>query len=153
MTVLEACTAALVTALDTGRPALVPAPERDRWVDVEVGPASASVLALAGFEDEPDENRISGVQDFVDFRRVKLLFEIWTSTTSGATAAVAMDTIIEWLGRTCGPVDAGPLATAGATRLRMGKKTVVVAKGNTMRGLVELVLEYRNLTNDLTRAK
>lgn len=151
MTVLEACLQALLAALNTGRPALVPVVERDRWIDVETGPTSAAVVALAGFEDEPQP----GQQDdrFVDFRTARLMFEIWASKTAGATAVEVLDAATEWLGRQCGPVEAATLVAAGATRVTLAKRTAVVAKGDGMRGLVELALEYRNLTNDLTRAK
>lgn len=151
MTVFEAILSAYVTALNTGRPASVPAIERDRWIDVEAGPTSTPVVALTGWEDEPvpDQNADRNV----DWRRARLVFEIYASTTATTTAMATVDAALEWIGSKCGPVDTGSLATAGAVRLVFLKRALVVAKGNTVRCLAEVAIDYRNTINDLTRVK
>lgn len=151
MTIFEGVLAAFVTALNTGRPVTVPAIERDRWIDVEAGPASTPAVAVTGWEDEPvpDQNPDRNL----DLRRAKVVFEIYASTTPTATAAASIDAALEWIGSKCGPVDAGALASAGAHRLTFGKRAAVVGKGNTMRCLAEVAIDYRNLVNDLTRVK
>jgi hypothetical protein len=151
MTVFESILSAYVTALNTARPASVPIIERDRWIDVELGPTSAVVVALTGWEDEPapDQNADRNL----DVRRARLVFEIYASTTTLVPAVTAVDAALEWIGSKCGPVDSGSIATAGAFRLTFLKRAVVVAKNNTLRCLAEVAIDYRNLVNDLTRVK
>jgi hypothetical protein len=151
MTVFESILSAYVTALNTARPASVPVIERDRWIDVETGPTSAAVIALTGWEDEPipDQNPDRPL----DFRRARLVFEIYASTTTTVSAVTVVDAALEWIGSKCGPVDTGSIATAGAVRLTFLKRAVVIGKGNTLRCLAEVAIDYRNKTNDLTLVK
>lgn len=152
-TVLESCIGALVTVLNTSRPADVVPIERDRWVDVEVGTGAVNVITLASFEDEPEPDQHA--DRVVDQRRAKLGVEIYTSPAGAVTAAAAADAAVAWIGSKSGPVDAGSgaLATAGLVRLTLGKRAAVVGKGGAVRTFLELQLEYRNLTKDLTRAR
>lgn len=151
--VLEASIAALVTALNTGTPAGVPTLERDRWVDVEAGPAALPVAVLSGWEDEPkadqDEDRV------LDLRRARLVIELYVTGTGGATPSQVADATLQWIGSKCGGngAIAPELANAGIIRLQLLKKAAIAAKGNVCRCLVELAMDYRNLVNDLTRVK
>ena len=149
--VLEAALTALVTALNTGRPAGLPVIERDRWVDLEAQVAMP-VIALSGYEDEPKGNQ--NEDRLIDFRTVKANFEIYVAATSGVSASQAVDAAAQWISKQCGPVDStGALAGTGAIRVVLMKKMAIVGKGNVARCLVELGIEYRNLVNDVTRAK
>lgn len=152
-TILDGSIGALVTVLNTARPADVVTIERDRWVDVEVGPGASNVITLASFEDEPEPDQRA--DRTIDQRRARLGIEIYTSPTPSVTAAAAADAAVAWIGSKCGPVDSGSglLATAGAVRLTLGKRAAVVGKGGAVRTFLELLLEYRNFTNDLTRAR
>jgi len=151
MTVFEGILAAYVTALNTGRPASVPVIERDRWIDVEAGPTSTPVVALSGWEDEPESDQND--ERVLDLRRAKVIFEIYASTSPTTAASAAIDAAVEWIGSKCGPQDSGTLAIANAHRLTLLKKAAVVGKDNTMRCLLEVAIDYRNLVNDLTRAR
>lgn len=149
--VLEATLAALVSALNTGRPAGVPVIERDRWVDVEAGPATMPVVALTGWEDEPHSNQND--DRLVDFRTVKVNFEIYAVGGATTTASQAVDEIVQWIATQCGTTEGNALVATGAIRAAIEKKIAVVGKGNVCRCLVEVAIDYRNLVNDLTRAK
>ena len=117
--VLEASIAALVTALNTGRPVAVPVIERDRWIDVQAGPTAAPVIALTGWEDEPEPGQ--NADRVMDQRRARLNFEIYGTAVSPLTASQVIDESVQWIGSKCGPVDAnsGGFATAGAIRLTL----------------------------------
>ena len=151
MTVFESILSAYITALNTGRPASVPAIERDRWIDVEAGPTSTPVIALTGWEDEPHADQEADRP--LDMRRARLVFEIYASTTTLVSAVTIVDDALAWIGSKCGPIDSGSIATVGAVRLTFLKRAVVVAKGNSLRCLAEVAIDYRNLVTDLTRVK
>lgn len=149
--ICEAVIAALVTALNTSRPVGVPTFERDRWVDVEAGPSTMPVAIVAGYKDEPlpeqDGNRM------MDLRRVRVAFELYTIGGGSFTASAAADEIVQWIGTKCGVELSAGLVSAGAHRITLEERVAVVAKGNVCRCSVELLIEYRNLINDLTRTK
>ena len=149
--VLEQVTAALVTALNTGRPAGVPAIERDRWVDVDTGPEAWPACSLSGYEEEPRPNQNEDRP--LDFRRVRLSFEIYAAGSDATTPSQEADVIAVWIARQCGPTGAGALASAGVVRIEFEKRMAIVGKGNHCRCLVQLRLEYRNVVTDITRAK
>ncbi len=149
--VLEAVLTTLVAALNTNRPAAVPVVERDRWVDLE-GPVAMPVVSLSGWEDEPKGGQ--STDRMVDFRVVKANFEIYAAASGVVTASQSVDAAVQWITKQCGPVDTtGALASTGATFVSLEKKMAIVGKGNVCRCLVELAIEYRNLVNDVTRAK
>lgn len=151
--VCEASLTALVSVLNTGTPVGLPATERDRWIDVEAGPTATPVVALNSYEDDTlpgqEEDR------YLDFRRVKAGFEIYASKTATLAAREVVDAIVVWVGSKAGPVDAGSgaLASAGIVRVQVLKRTAVVASGDASRCLLEVALDYRNVTNDLTRVQ
>ena len=151
VSVLEGVLTALVAVLNTNRPAAVPVVERDRWVDLD-GPTSMPVVALSGWEDEPKGGQSTG--RLVDFRVVKANFEVYAVASGSTTASQSVDAAVQWISKQCGPVESvGALASTGATFVSLEKKMAIVGKGNVCRCLVELAIEYRNLVNDVTRAK
>jgi hypothetical protein len=154
--VLEQVLTAMVTTLNTSRPGSVPVIERDRWVDVDDSQASLPVVLLSGYEDEPHANQ--NQERTVDMRRVMARFEIYTIKTAtgvspAMTATQASDAAVQWITKQCGTVELGTPLAGVAFRVTLEKRMAIMGKGDVCRCLLELGIDYRNLTNDITRVK
>jgi hypothetical protein len=151
-TIPEQILQATVTALNaTGKPAAVPATQRDRWLDLDTDSDSIPALLLSGWEDLTLPNQQEDGP--IDRRRLVATFELFAKGSSGVTASQAVDAMVQWISRLAGPVELGSTFAGLAIRVRVPEKAAVVAKGNICRALLRLAFDYRTLVADATLVK
>lgn len=145
-TILENLIAGLAQLYATSKPTGVPALDRDRWVDVnrDVCP----VAWVSGWKDAPAEGQ--NKDSPVDFRTLSLTLD--AQFVSGTTTASAqLDLWRQWVQFAClGIPEAGSPIRGIAIRVRLGEQAAVVAEDGLLRAYMELLVDYRVLTNSAT---
>jgi hypothetical protein len=143
----------ITTLLPTG----IPVATRNIWTDVEGMPSEMPALGILGFEDgwygsETDVPQRSMLKSPVVPRTLRVNFGLWAVAESSVTASQWIDRMAQWIqARLCGVTEHGGPFAKIAEQIQIGRMTEVPGQGGVVRGLVEVILDYRTLVNDATR--
>lgn len=158
--IAEQVIAVALARLSEGRPAGVPALQRDRVFDLETGPDASDLPAmlLVGYEEKLPVAREMGVDpspcDRDETRSLVLQFALYGQAGEGRTATQATDLMAAWIvARLCGEVGRDSPFYGLADLVRPGPRVSQLAKAAMpfcLTGL-EIIVSTSYLTDDLTR--
>lgn len=145
-TIAEHLMAALTTRLDDD---LTSPLERDRVIDLEADDLPSKVLNW--ILDAPRERPGVAANELIDHRQLTVLFAVRVEAASGQkVSTVAEAESASVVKNVCGPAGAESPFHHLAHRIRMGKRQLILGKGNPPIGLLvmELLCDYQTRVTD-----